>query len=212
MDRNTYWLLDAAAESYRPLRMIASEHNVGYVMNKTWHSMDEEQLVQALHSSFTKGDLVALVIEKETGMQGEAFVPTTHELRAALKRIGNLYYGLTPQGGARWEQASAPRWDLFVDYYCNLEEGEIGATTPELVQRYLATQPYHGIGIAEGSEHWQELTPWPATYWKSLPVGHMVSFRCVEQTREYSEPSPAWVDELIQETSSWYTNVWQELQ
>lgn len=209
MDRDTYWLLDAVVSSYRPLRMIALEYNVGYVLNKPWHGMDEKQLVQALHTAFTEGDLVALVIEN--GMQGDFFVPTMHDLRAATERIGNLYYGLTPQGGARWEQASAPRWDLFVEYYYNLEVGEITATTRELAHRYLATQPYDGIGIVEGSEHWQVLTPWPATYWKSLPIGHMVSFRCVERTEEQPEPTPAWVDELTQETSSWYTNVWQQL-
>ena len=27
---------------------------------------------------------------------------------------------------------------------------------------------------------WEELTPWQATYWKTLPHGYQVSFQCEE--------------------------------
>ena len=211
MDRDTYWLLNAAATDYVPLELITLEYNVTMVWNKPWHCMDEERLLHALHISFIEGDLRAMVGEDEG--PDELFVPTMEEVRAAFARTGGRYihYGLTAQGGARWEQASALRWDRFVDTWRDLEEGEITATTRELAGRYLASEAYHGIGIAEGSELWQELTPWPATYRKSLKTGHRVSFRYHEQTREEREPKPAWVEDLLAETDGWYTSIWREI-
>ena len=211
MDRDTYWLLDAAATDYVPLELITLEYNVTVVWNKPWHGMDEERLLHALHTSFIEGDLIAMV-GKDEGPD-ELFVPTVEEVRAAFARTAGRYihYGLTAQGGARWEHASAPRWDRFVDTLRDLEEGEITATTRELAGRYLASQAYNGIEIVAGSEQWQELIPWPATYWKSLEIGHKVRFRYQEPTREEREPEPAWVEDLLAEVYGWYTNVWREL-
>jgi len=211
MDRDTYWLLEAAATDPVPLELLTLEHKVTLVWNKPWHGMDEERLLHALHTSFIEGDLVAMVGKTEG--PDDIFVPTMEEVRAALARTAGcyMYYGLTAQGGARWEQASAPRWDWFVDASWDLEEGEITATTRELAGRYLARKAYDGIEVVAGSEQWQELTPWPATYWKSLETGHKVSYRYQEQTREEREPTPAWVVDLLAETDNWYTNIWRKL-
>ena len=211
MDRDTYWLLDAAATSYVPLELLTLEHKVTIVWNKPWHGMGEERLLQALNTSFVEGDLVALAGEDEG--PDELFVPTMEEVKAAFARTAGryIYYGLTAQGGARWEQASAPRWDRFVDTLRDQEEGEITATTRELAGRYLASQAHDGIEIVAGSEQWQVLTPWPATYWKSLETGHKITFRYQEQTREEREPKPAWVEDLLAETDGWYRNIWREL-
>ena len=211
MDRDTYWLLEAAAIDPVPLELLTLEHKVTIVWNRPWHGMDEERLLHALHTSFIGGDLVAITGEDEG--PDNIFVPTMEEVRAALARTAGcyMYYGLTAQGGARWEQASAPRWDWFVDASWDLEEGEITATTRELAGRYLARKAYDGIEVVAGSEQWQELTPWPATYWKSLETGHKVSYRYQEQTREEREPTPAWVVDLLAETDNWYTNIWRKL-
>ena len=184
MDRDTYWLLDAAVRNYMPLELLTLKYKVTMIMNKPWHAMGEERLHHALHTSFTEGDLVAMAREDEG--PNELFVPTMEEVKTAFARTADryIYYGLTAQGGARWEQASAPRWDRFLDTLRDLEEGEITATTREFAGRYLASQAYDGIEVVAGSEQWQELTPWPATYWKSLEIGHKVRFRYQEQTRE----------------------------
>ena len=135
------------------------------------------------------------------------------EVRAAFAHTAGhyMYYGLTGQGGSRWEHASAPRWDRFVDAWRDLEEGEITATTRELAGRYLASEAYDGIEIVAGSEQWQELTSWPATYWKSLDIGHRVRFRYQEPTQEGREPKPVWVEDFLAEVYGWYTNIWREL-
>ena len=211
MDGDTYWLFDAAARYYVPMELLTLEHKVTITWNKPWHGMDEERLLHALHTLFIGGDLVAISGEEE-GPDG-IFVPTMEEVRAALARTAGsyMYYGLTAQGGARWEQASAPRWDWFVDALWDVEEGEIAASTRERAGRYLARKAYDGIEVIAGSEQWQELTPWPATYWKSLETGHKVSYRYQEQTREEREPTPAWVVDLLAETDNWYTNIWRKL-
>ena len=211
MDRDTYWLLDAAVRNYVPLELLTLEYKVTMIMNRPWHAMGEERLLHALHTSFIEGDLIALVEKDEE--RDEIFVPTMEEVRAAFAHTADhyIYYGLTAQGGARWEHASAPRWDRFLDTLRDLEEGEITAGTRELAERYLASQAYNGIEIVAGSEQWQELTPWPATYWKSVRTGYKVSFRYQEQTQEEREPEPAWVKDLLAEIVGWYTNIWREL-
>jgi len=73
MDRDTYWLLEAAAIDPVPLELLTLEHKVTIVWNKPWHGMDEERLLHALHTLFVEGDLVAI--------PGKVMVPMVSSFR-----------------------------------------------------------------------------------------------------------------------------------
>lgn len=46
---------------------------------------------------------------------------------------------------------------------------------------------HHGVRVVPGSERWDAVRPWQATYWKELPAGHRVRFAFDE-----CEPTHGW--------------------
>jgi hypothetical protein len=205
LDRREYWILAVAIRSWIPVAVLA-EPNRAEIFNLPGPSFTPIELLETLDRLFQRGDLVAQQ-EHERDNGQNAFTPARHEVEAALANEIKLYYRLTTQGGARWEAAVRPRWNLFICARCDSETRQCVATASErqLVEQYLAARPYQSIGGSriKGTESWEVLRPWQATYWKTLAVGHQVRYRVESGGNEEYKPSPAWVKEFTLDTSFW---------
>jgi hypothetical protein len=200
MDRQDYWLLDTVIDGRILFYLLNAVDGVELVLNRPWHGMTTEQLIDRFERLTHAGMLIAQLDDSDG--DGTDFVPTRSDIVDALERRILLRYGVTPHGGAQWESLSNPNWDLFVDFWCNLEEGAIEATTIQLIDRYLQTQlPSYDRLLVPGSEVRSILEPWDATYWKRLPHGYSLHFKCVEQERP-----PGWRHDFME---AWYTNYWE---
>ena len=84
------------------------------------------------------------------------------------------WYYLTPQGGARWEAVANPNWDIFfggrIGY--DPDEAYLESKNRDLLKRKLGLSEFlSSVVHIPGSEKWEILKPWQATYWKNLPMG-----------------------------------------
>jgi hypothetical protein len=149
-----------------------------------------------------------LIVQREANSElvGDPFNPTLLELSDALSGRSILAYRLSAQGGSRWEAAVQPRWNLFVDTWVSYDpdEGEIAAGDRGLIEAYRDAWPYIGGNdeIIVGTETWETLRPWQATYWKTLPHGYRVRFR-VKRIEPVMKPKPERIWDLIWDTNHW---------
>ncbi|MGB8688107.1 MAG: hypothetical protein WCD53_12325 [Microcoleus sp.] len=175
----------------------------------------------AADSLFQKGDIKATVFADEDDTEGTSNVVLA---MAGIQdhldgRLLACYY-LTPQGGARWEAMAHPDWNRFfiVNFLGQFpyEEGFFG-TQREILEQLLALERlifmYEHI---PGTENWNVLEPWEATYWKTLPRGYHVSceFQHNDSYLDYQKEgaSPKLIEEHEQvmqwfsEIQKWYTD------
>ena len=205
MDKGEYWLLDSVIEARYPLMWLASEDIEGR-FNKRNHGLKRDELVSVLKHLFWRGDLFAQSLEK-SGPK-DRFIPTQNEIEEALEGRLDCVYGLTLQGGARWEEVSRPHWERYVSawVYADPQEGQIVGSDRGLVEKYDSMSHYvWDISVVPGSKRWDVLEPWQATYWKELPLGHRVrfSFQWVERLPDWkTEPA---ISEWLAEINNWYT-------
>src|SRR5215212_12115688 len=167
MDKGEYWLLNSAVEAWYPLVWLVCD-NVEEVFNKRHHGLERDELVSVLAELFERGDLLAQRVEKF--IEKEIFTPTRAEIEAALDDRVRCYYGLTSQGGARWEEVSRPQWDRYISagVYTEPNEGEIIGSDRRLVEEYDSLSHYvWALSVVADSRRWDVLQPWEATYWKT---------------------------------------------
>ncbi len=205
MDAGEYWLLDSVVESWDSLAMLVSK-DIETAFNKRSHGLTRNQLIDVLEHLFLRGDLLAQRMEK-SGPK-EFFIPNRTEIEDAFSGRVLCFYGLTLQGGARWEEVSQPHWERYIydSVYAEPREGEIIGSDRDLVEQYDSLSRYYSeVSVVPGSKHWDVLRPWQATYWKELPVGHRLRFKYewVERTPE-PKPDPK-ISEWFKEIHNWYT-------
>jgi len=133
---------------------------------------------------FREGDIKAE--RTEDFKSWSDFAPTVENIEAALFRQGEfghprptVYYGLTAQGGAKWEAAARPDWNRFIYGGYSDSEAELISMNRQWVERYfMLIQPggFDTLFAVPGTEVWDTLEPWQALYWKTLPIGHRVRF------------------------------------
>jgi hypothetical protein len=146
-----YWLLDSVVEFELPLDLLVSSV-LEETLNRRGHGLPYEALIVALHELFEDGDLFAqhmsnflsrtrAIKEPTTGKPiprkpiGEQFSPTRLEIEVGLRGEIPINYGLTLQGGAKWEEISQPRWEQYlVAGYIQ----EISKETPECEAEIIA--------------------------------------------------------------------------
>jgi hypothetical protein len=199
MDKSQYWFLDLVVELQDNLKAL-THPEIELLTNRKNHGLSFDEVAEIIYELCQQGDITTLINRQEVEL-------SLTGIKAGLSGEANIYYGLTTQGGAKWEQYSNPNWDRYVDSSLGIDpyEGEIIATTRELAEKHL-WYPDEDCLIHSGSEVWEVLSPWQATYWKTLPVGHRVRF-------EYEPIEETFWNEQIQRQreeywalAKWYTN------
>jgi hypothetical protein len=184
---------------------LASEDVEG-TFNKRNHGLSRDELTSVLNHLFRRGELLAQRVR--TSEPKVFFKPTEAEIQEALDGRLDVTYGLTPQGGARWEEVSRPHWERYISawVYADPQEGQIVGSDRGLVEKYNSMSHYvWDISVVPGSKRWDVLEPWQATYWKQLLLGHRVrfSFEWIERLPD-SKIEPA-ISERLAEIHNWYT-------
>lgn len=174
MNQTEYLILEFAVEFYPTLTQVAQEENLFY-----------SEVVNAAHHLFQNGDILAsLYSGEDPGEEGiYNVVLTFDEIQANLNGEVLADYYLTPQGGAKWEALAHPNWNQFVTIFFSDNSGEIIGTQRQIVETLLAIDCFMDHKNIPGSEVWEVLEPWEATYWKTLKKGYSV---CYQQEYSYS--------------------------
>jgi hypothetical protein len=196
--RGEYWLLESAVEGTPPFQWLLSA-NLDEIFNKPGHGLARGALVDTLERLVGAGLVCA---HREAG---DDFAPTRVEIEAALDESTKqpssqrTYYGLTPVGGAAWEAFAAPDWNRLIDSSFDEDSRyEVICADRKLLERYLAALRREGT-FDESTLVWDEMSPWAATYWKDLPLGHRARFTFVDDV----ERRPP-VTSMSQWFSDWY--------
>jgi hypothetical protein len=201
-----YWLLETAVDGRVPLYLIEGPPSqLIEQWNKKPHGLSERQLIETLHRLFQAGDISAVVAERRI-VHGETkdrivrdnYTPTLDDLQRAFRweepgrcpYVLRYAYGLTAQGGVRWEQIADPDWSRFYEHI-HLDDGErttglvvtAGSTAraEEVLERDF---PLCRLRRISGIDRLDELRPWHATYWKTLPVGYRLQWACEPDPNE----------------------------
>src|SRR5829696_6607097 len=203
MDKNEYWLLDSVVEAQESLKSLVSE-DIEEALNKRSHGLNRGELIEVMADLFQRGDFLAERMEKSVSKG--FFIPTQTEIEDAFDGRLTCFYGLTLQGGARWEEVSQPHWERYISdsVYAEPREGETIGSDRDLVEQYDSLSQHNSeIVVIPGSKHWDVLRPWQATYWKELPVGHRLRFNYEWIARSF-EPRDPKISEWFKEIHNWY--------
>ena len=222
-----YWFLDSVVEFELPLGLLTSPV-LEETLNRKGPGLDYAGIVETLLYLFEAGYLFAqrmsnflsrqrTIRDSTTGAPiprrplGKPFTPTREELEASLRHKAPMDYGLTAQGGAKWETMSQPNWERYTEFsYGDLYQQtseravEVLAMDKALGEQYLFFAKKYPDLFVLSSATWNVLNPWEATYWKRLPVGHQLQIKCHEypSVLYQDEAFNTWYDSI----KSWYTN------
>ena len=191
LTRAEYWLLETAVVSGIPFCFLPYEHYSGRMtldamFNKTGHGLRQAELLETLVGLVNDGLIVA-------SADGERiWAPQRDEIAQALvtwieysKYRDRVCYRLTAKGAAVWEAFAAPDWELFLDESRWSDAGEmhtVHAVSKPRLQSYLEDRAalLSRTGIEISNLQIEELTPFEATYWKTLPQGFKATYHLPE--------------------------------
>lgn len=183
MDYVDLLLLSYADDTWIRIHWLANPA-IAETLNMPYHHLPPHALLPRLERLF---QLQLLQARRDTGETYSFFTPAHEEIAEALTRSfwdeSAFDYGLTEHGGALWERAVHAQWERYVYelYGSPLEPapqpGEIITTSREQTERHLsALRDYTGTIVLHHTVTWATLTPWQATYWKTLPMGVQARF------------------------------------
>jgi hypothetical protein len=206
LSRAEYWLLENVVTNTFPLDYLSSEH-LDEMLNKPSHGLALAPLTETLVGLFERNWVAASKLkEPSRRMLTREEIATALIQNAEKPAEDPFYYGLTASGGAVWESFAAPNWDWFLDVGLGLSEdgGEFIGASQERLQCYLSLVHHLGCHVRPGSERWDQVVPWQATYWKELPIGHRVRFDFDWEDGRDLHEDPSSVLQLLAEWYNWH--------
>jgi hypothetical protein len=182
--RGEYWLLESVVEYGLQISLLDSP-DLGMALNKPGHGMPRALLVETMRGLFERGLIIAHRSDDLFELSADQIEAALNEQRPKHLKHAH-YYRLTEEGGRRWEAFARPDWDRYIcEEYTprdkQIEVAELVCTQRDLLERYLRMLQLNVYDIDEGSVQFDTVAPWNATYWKTLPAGHGVSFRCTQK-------------------------------
>ena len=235
MDKAEYWILESAVHYQPAINVLASEDSIANWFRYPGPGLSHPDMINVLHRLFQAGDLIATRTNWNRTIKYEQLVPTPEEIETALsqERYVNysctessprwknmtqeaikdvwaqergLDYGLTAQGGSRWETITQADWSRFFwvgSAYIHewiepgqepLDLGEkavepvdysiISGSDKKLIEESL-TACAEAKGFTIVMPVWEVMQPWRVTYWKTLPIGYQVTY-----LHQYSRSKP----------------------
>lgn len=229
MDSRDVWLLDIAVEHMQPIGLFGCERDhVEGQLNRSMPPMSNEEIVDRLQKNFAAGLLFATDTDHRKAQLGKqeiqaciqytrkVFAGSDRDVVNAFKGPEAFYYGLTAQGGARWEEITRPDWDWFVICQGKPREPSRDEECPGIERWQMELAGRNRTNVARcfsfitstlcsyspipGSESWTELANWNATYWKTFPKAYRLCFEAHAQSPQF-DGATSW-SALLQE--DWY--------
>ena len=178
-------------------------------------NLSHAETLTAVHSLFQNGDILAQVYRGGTKVSDA--VMTEAEIGANLDGKLQAYYYLTPQGGTRWEAMAHPNWNQYYKYICKdyrpdeipEYEIEIASFSRQLIEKLLSVSSYVLSEVPiPGTEIWDRIEPWQATYWKTLPKAYRVRYQARQNNFIDVNTSPEW-DAAMSQAYEWFSEIQQ---
>jgi hypothetical protein len=206
IEKGEYWIIDVAVQYSQYMSSLRHpEEYLEQAFNRKGHSLTYIEILDTLDKLFQKGDLIAFCDPNDiTPFSTDPFIPTREQIDSAMKKElpYSVFYGLTFQGGTRWESSSKTNWDFFFDFAHSEEDKDeedgllvddgrgffytksdremkvivIGGSQ-KILQEYLnygLADPFKIIDIESIS--WEILGAWQPTYWKTLAQSYRLSY------------------------------------
>jgi hypothetical protein len=206
ISRAKYWLFDLVCVGTFPIHILIIDDLTLVVNKQTEHGLTYEELVDTLYSLFEEGMLIADLFHDSSNFPIE-INPTRQDIENALARKMKIQYGLTPLGGKQWENFYKPNWNLYIYCCCHRDSIVLKACHRHILEKYLNLLPYSSQKeVVSGSEVWEPLVPWQATYWKTLPSGWQVACKTRETDEYLGQIVPTEYQEWLDQIYNWYTN------
>lgn len=204
LTRCEYWLLETVAELAIPIRWL-DHKDLEIALNKPGHGMDRALLIETMQKLFSEG----LITTNRLDDIEDDFVFTKGQLESALSeklQKDQHYYCLTKKGGQYWEAFASPDWNYYIDSgFQPIENdeywlGELICSKKDHLENYFNSLCYYQYDVDKNSIQRDTLEPWEATYWKELPMGYRIRFRCLQKEINYDSREPI--------ETSWYDHKW----
>jgi hypothetical protein len=180
MDQDERWILEAAIELKLRLRDLIGA-KLQERLNRPHHGLDAAGVASVLQRLIRKGYIALFrgVEEELTEGRDPLLWLAEHgddDGDDDGPRRGTAY-GLTLSGGVAWEGVAHPNWSRFIDasFGCDPFEAEVICADPIRLNEYVFSK-YQVFRPIPESLRRDRLEPWPATYWKMLPLGHRFRF------------------------------------
>ena len=190
--RGEYWLLEAAVEAAFPVCWL-DWSELEEAINKPGHGMSRTLLIESMQNLIVKGFVEVF----HTDHWGDPLRLSTSDIDNFLNEDRNnkcYFYRLTAKGGASWEMFACPNWDFYIyNEFAPLSEndilvGSLVCSNESYLEQCFCSMSKHDFEVDENSIKWDFIEPWQATYWKQLPRGFRVSFRCQEKLEIGKDP------------------------
>lgn len=199
LSRGEYWILNLVSEVICPINSLFSD-NIEELFNKAGHGMNHNEVLSVLLSLYEK-ELISM-------WQHNNHLPClkVEYVRRYLEKNNTtqdwVTYQLTEKGGIVWEEFASPDWERYISTQykpfendLEIEIGKIECANRKVLDGYLQSLKFHDLDIVDGSIIYEELKPWEATYWKTLPAGYRIKFKC-EWKKESNQPqTPEWLEQ-----------------
>jgi hypothetical protein len=201
MDEAEFWLLDVVVEGRVHLDWLLMEE-LDVALNRPGHGLGPDALLDLVDRLFRGGFIDAYGLQRSEDREDLGRSLHRSEIEAALYGCGpGFAYGMTARGGARWEAVTKPDWSRFLDESAGTDpdDVEVAGLDRDRVASHLRRHTLWAV--VPGSERWETLIPWPATYWKTIPRGYRVTADC---QREVPTKTPDWDD--YERWIRWYSN------
>jgi hypothetical protein len=205
-NRAKLWLLDLVCEGAFPIHVLVHRELELVVNRSAGHRLSSIELIDILCMLFEEEMLIAKLYRDPDDFPVE-IIPTQQDIENALEGKLDLHYALTLLGGEQWENFFEPNWNLYISGWLEREEVSFSGSDRQIVEKYLPSLRYSSQQeIVSGSEVWEQLVPWQATYWKTLPSGWQVTCQTRETNEYLGEIMPPedqkWMDKIY----NWYIN------
>jgi hypothetical protein len=159
-----------------PVCWLVNESMLCATLNTDFHGFSRSEVLEILLKLLDEGLIYISDYDDHTIPIDAAAIERYFD-QAANPDDNTAWYGLTLKGGEFWEQASAFDWDTYSEEgYGDPDDytGEITTSSKAYTQDILLNLP--NINILPEIVTWSVVSPWQATYWKELPLGHRVTF------------------------------------
>jgi len=192
------WLVDALAE-YRidPTFLACAHERLEEDFNGRIPPFDLGELKLSLLDAINAGLLD--ITEWKDDVCAAFTVADVIELDRIVhnRSAQSIYLGLTGQGGEAWADLRHARWEDYVQFDAISRDGdadeekrvEINSRNKGKLAIISDNLDYMGYRLI-GNVEWSTVSPWEATYWKTLPWAYSVKFRCSEFST--IRPQPEW--------------------
>lgn len=174
---NDWVILETMIQNWIQLpHLFYDEETYVSQFNRVWHGLSAEKLRRSLVSLRERG------LIKYYDVRGRITKPDSSDSLKSMiadKPGKRVFVGLTRKGGRVWESFGMPHWCKYysLDWHNDTsEKGTLEFADTALLPNILNVVMWNQCILLEPTARVRRLSPWKATYWKQLPVGHRLSF------------------------------------